>query len=304
MRTPLAHRPRWQADLILGLVTLIWGGTFLLVQDSVRLTGPFSFLALRFLIGTLALGLTFPRRLARLTRRELGTGGVIGLFLFGGYALQTLALQLTTSAKVGFLTGLSVAMVPILAWGVLGQRPPVQAVVGTLLATMGLGLLSLGTGLAVQVGPGEALGLGCAVCFAAQIVAISRWAPEVDALNLAWVQVATTAGLSALAAPLHGEPLVLPPAPVWLAALFLGCLATAFAFAVINSVQQFTTSTRAALIYALEPVFAGLFGFWAGEPLTAVAWAGCGLIVLGMISGELHRPGTPVLAINETDQSR
>jgi len=292
-RSGFVGHPLWRAlrvDLLLMLVALIWGSTFIVVQDSVSQTGPFTFLTIRFGIATLGLAVVFRRRLARLTRREISSGAIIGVFLFAGYALQTLSLQLTTSSKVGFLTGLYVVMVPPLALVLLGQRPGRRAVAGVVLATLGLTLLSMRNNLDLAFGPGEALALGGAICFAGHIVSISKFAPQADAINLALVQIAVTAGLSALIAPLAGEPLAGPPPAVWGAALFLGLIGTAFTLVVMNRVQQFTTSTRATLIYALEPVFAGIFGYLAGETLSVPAWIGCGLILAGMISAEL-RPG-------------
>jgi drug/metabolite transporter (DMT)-like permease len=281
---------RWQVDLLLGLVTLIWGGTFLTVQSSVRLIGPFEFLLLRFGLAALALALLFPRRLVRLTRRDLAAGALVGCLLFAGYGAQTLALQLTSSSKTGFLTGLNVVIVPVLAYVALRQRPGRRALAGVALATLGMALLSLNDALDWQVGPGEMLAVICAVCFAGHVVAISRFAPRADTVNLALVQIAVTAILSGVATPLHGEAFVAPPAAVWEAAAFLGIVATAFALLVMNGVQQFTSSAHAALIYALEPVFAGLFGYLAGETLSAPAWLGCGLIFTGMIAAE-WRPG-------------
>lgn len=281
---------RWQVDLLLGLVTLIWGGTFLTVQGGVRLIGPFEFLLVRFGLAAVVLALLFPRRLARLTRRDLGAGAVVGCLLFAGYSAQTLALQLTSSSKTGFLTGLNVVIVPVLAFVALRQRPGRRALAGVALATVGLALLSLNDALDWQVGPGEVLAVICAICFAGHVVAISRFAPRADTINLALVQIAVTAVLSGMATPLHGEAFVAPPAAVWQAAAFLGIVATAFALVVMNGVQQFTTSAHAALIYALEPVFAGLFGYLAGETLSGPALIGCGLIFAGMVAGE-WRPG-------------
>ncbi len=276
-----------QAEGLLLLTTLIWGSTFLVVQNSIKLMGPYSFIALRFAIGALALGIIFHRRLLRLTRAELGSGVLIGVFLFAGYALQTLGLQYTTSSKIGFITGLNVVIVPVLSIFVLQQWPSLGATLGVIMAAIGMALLSVGNNFDLQFGLGEGLGLGCAFCFAWQIVLISRLAPGKDAFNLAIIQVATTALLGAVFAPIVGEPVEMPPGEIWVAVLFMGLIGTAFTFAVMNRVQQFTSSTRAALIYALEPVFAGLFGYLAGEALTIPAWIGCALIFGGMICGEL-----------------
>jgi drug/metabolite transporter (DMT)-like permease len=120
------------------------------------------------------------------------------------------------------------------------------------------------------------------------IICISKFAPRVDAMNLAVVQIGLTAVLSLIAMPIAREPFVQPPLPVWGSALFMGALATAFALAVQNRVQQFVSSTQATLIYALELVWVGLLGSLAGEHLSLFTWMGSGCIVLGMITGELR----------------
>ena len=229
----------------------------------------------------------FWKRLLKITRAELLSGGLIGLFLFGGYTFQTLGLQYTTTSKVGFITGLNVVIVPVLSILILRQWPSLGATLGVMMAAIGMFLLSIGDSFSLEFGTGEALVLGCAVCFALQIVLISRYAPKQDPFNLAIVQIAVTSLLSFLFIIPAGEPVALPPGAAWPSIIFMGVVATAFTFATMNRVQQFTTSTRAALIYSLEPVFAGLFGYIAGESLSLPAWIGCALIFVGMISSEI-----------------
>ncbi len=283
-----SHWRKTGAELLLVSATLVWGSTFLVVQNSIKVVGPLSFIALRFGVGALALAILFHRGLFRLTRIELIGGFLIGIFLFGGYILQTLGLQYTTSSKAGFITGLNVVFVPILGLLIFRQWPTLGAILGVTLATIGMGLLSIGQNFNLEFGIGELMVLGCAFCFAWQVILVSHFAPGRNAYNLAIVQIATTALLSAVIAPLVGEPMVIPPLEVWGAILYMGLIGTAFTFAVMNRVQQFTSPTRAALIYALEPVFAGLFGYFAGELLSIPALIGCGLIVGGMILSELR----------------
>lgn len=278
---------KWQIDALLVLVALIWGSTFLVVKDTIQLCGPFTFLVARFAIGAITLALIFRKRIVRLNRRELKWGVVIGLFLFAAYALQTVGLQYTTSSKAGFITGLYVPLVPILAIFMLKQWPTFGAMVGVILSLLGLLLLSLGNDFNLQFGLGEWLVLGCAIACAFHTVSVSKFAPGVDAINLAIVQIAMVALLSFISMPLAGEPMALPSLPVWGSALVMGVLATAFNLAVMNRVQQFMSSTHATLIYALEPAFAGLFGFLAGESLSLPGWFGCLFIFLGMISSEM-----------------
>jgi drug/metabolite transporter (DMT)-like permease len=269
------------------LVTLIWGSTFVWVKQSVAHFPVFAFLSLRFSLATVVLGVLLGRHLRALSPRMIGAGLLIGLFLFGGYAFQTIGLRLTTASKAGFITGLSVVLVPIFFALWFRRAPAWQALAGVACSTIGLGLLTLGRNLAPA--PGDLLVLGCTFCFALHILAVSLFAPRTDALALTIVQVATVALLSGIATLTTEAGLWPVPADVFGAAAFTGVLATALAFAVQNSVQVFTTPIHTALIFGSEPVFAGLSGYLlAGERLTRAGQVGCMLILLGMLVAELH----------------
>src|SRR3989442_14276225 len=164
LRSQLAQSERWRnvkVNALLVLVTMIWGSTFLIVQQTIRLTGPFTFLAMRFGIGALVLAVVFHKRLARITRAELITGSIIGLFLFGVYALQTTGLQYITSSKAGFITGLYVPLVAILAGPLLRQGPTLSSLLGVMLSVAGSIIISLSKAFQGPFCPGELLGLGC-----------------------------------------------------------------------------------------------------------------------------------------------
>jgi drug/metabolite transporter (DMT)-like permease len=182
---------------------------------------------------------------------------------------------------------LYVPLVAILSVPLLHQKPTLSGMLGILLSMMGLLLISINSSFQFTFGLGELLVMGCAIATALHVIAVSKFAPQVDAINLALVQIALTAVLSLIAIPIAREPFVLPPLPVWGSALFLGVAATAFALAVMNSVQQFISSTQATLIYALELVWVGLLGILAGEHLSLFAAIGCGCIILGVITAEL-----------------
>jgi drug/metabolite transporter (DMT)-like permease len=291
LRSQLSQLERWRkvkVNALLVLVTMIWGSTFLIVQHTLTLTGPFTFLALRFSIGAIVLGAIFHKRLARITSAEIIMGSIIGLFLFATYALQTTGLQYISSSKAGFISGLYVPLVAILAVPVLHQKPTLGSMLGVALSLTGIILISLNKSFQFTFGLGEMLVLGCAVTSALHIIFISKFSPRVDAINLALVQIAFTALLSFIAMPIAREPFVMPPLPVWGSALFMGVAATAFALAVMNRAQQFVSSTQATLIYALELVWVGMLGYVAGDQLSLYGWIGCGFILLGMVAGELR----------------
>lgn len=277
---------RWQADATLALIALIWGSTFVLVKNALDAIEPMTFVGWRFWLASVFLVILFWRRMRGLTRGEALAGGLIGIWLALGYIFQTIGLQTTTSAKAGFITGLSVVIVPVLATLLLRRPPGRGAVAGIVAATVGLGLLSLDRDLSVQ--SGDLWVLGCAFAFALHIVTVSRYSPHFDAVRLAVVQIATVAVLATGAAFAFETPRAGLPGDTWFAIAFTGVAATALAFGLQVYVQRFTTPTHTALLFSLEPVFAALFGWaLASEVLGARELAGCGLILAGMLIAEL-----------------
>ena len=277
-------------DALLVLITLIWGSTFLIVKNAVRLSGPFTYLTLSYGVGSLTLAIIFHKRLMRITRTEVLSGLVLGMILFTGYALQTIGLQYTTVSKAGFITGLSIPLVPVFAFLLLRQKPTQGAIVGFVLSLTGLFLLSFNDKFNLAFGLGEILILVAAIAFALHIVNVSKFAPHVDAINLAIVQLTVTSLLSLIVMPIAREPFVMPPLAVWGSVLFMGVVDVAFTLSAMIWVQQLVSGTRAALIYALEPMWAALFGYvLAGDKLSLLAWFGCGLILSGMIVGSVGK---------------
>ena len=282
---------RWELAMV--AVTAVWGSTFVLVRDAVAQIPPFAFIAYRFLAAGLLLAALRPRLAAVVGTPELAAGAVAGLALFAGYGFQTVGLQYTTASNAGFITGLSVVLTPLLAGLVLRQSPGHWPVAGALLAAVGLGLLSLQT---LEVRRGDALVLGCAVAFATHILLLGRYAPQLSTYRLAVVQMAT-AGLCGLAwAGVAGDLVVPGSAEVWVALAITSVAASAAAFLIQTRAQREVSPTRTAVIFTMEPVFAGLFGFLlAGERLSGRGWLGAGLILAGMLVAERggRQPAAP-----------
>ncbi len=290
---------RLVADLLLVLVCFFWGATFVMVKEAVSLVPVTAFLAIRFCLAALVLAVLFAPRLRKVDAGTLAAGAVLGTVLFAGYAFQTYGLQRTSASNAGFITGLSVVLVPLFSAVVFGIRPAPRVWLAVLLATAGLYLLTvvpLGSGAsALHLNVGDVLVVGCAVAFAWQILLTGRFVRSFDPITLATVQIATTGLLGAGAALVvdGGIPLVLPRA-VWGAILVTALLATVFAFVVQTVAQRFTSATRTALIFTMEPVFAALTAWlYAGDPMTVFSVAGGALVVLGMLAAELAPERVP-----------
>ena len=289
----VSRRRQVLADAALVVVTFIWGSTFVMVKDIVEQVPPMLFLAARFALGAgaLALLVTVLRRWRGMSLRELGWGVLTGVALGLGYVLQTVGLQYTTASRGGFITGLLVVLAPIMGVFVLRQLPDRWALMGVLLATVGLLMLAVvdtGGDSAGGLNVGDLIVLGCAFAFAVQVVLVSKLARLYDPLRFTMVQVLIAGVLSAAGAMAFETPVAGLSAEVWAGAAFLGIVATGLAIAVQVAVQSFTTVVHASLIYTLEPVFAAMFGYWLqGDRLGPAGLAGAGLIVVGMLTAEI-----------------
>ena len=274
-------------ELALVLVTMVWGGTFLVTRLALDQSGPFAFLSLRFGVGAAAIFLLFAPRMRGLTRAEVRAGLMISLAAFGTYGLQTLGLQHIASSKSAFITALYVPVVPILQLALYRRSPRAAAWLGIAMAFAGLILLSAGEGLSPSFGVGEWLTLGGALAAAMQIVLIGRWARSGDPMRLAFVQLAALTAFSVAGMAVAGERI--PPMTPGLlgAGVGMGLFGTAFALAAMNWAQRTVSPARATVIYAMEPVWGGVVGALAGELMTAGMIGGSALIVAGVLVSEL-----------------
>lgn len=289
---PAGRGRRREALLAHGAVVLAavsFGSTFIPVQDAVRHAGPVPFLAIRFLTGTLVLGVFLARfgDLAVLRRRPVVVGGLrAGVPLLAGYLLQTFGLRQTTTPVSAFITYLLVVIVPVLT--AIGRRrlPSGPVAVGVVLATAGLFLL---TGAHLRLGEGELLTLGCAFSFAVNIIEIDRTVGASDAhshaVGLAVVQLAVV-GLGCLVPGffLGGYRM---GASALGAAVYTGVACSALAFGLQVWGQRRVGPVRTSLLLMIEPVTAALIGWAAGQELHATGLAGAGLIVVGIVAAEI-----------------
>lgn len=250
--------------LALLAATAVWGGTFITVKDALDASDSFTFLALRFAVGGLAaavMGLVATRARAD-WKRVLLPGLKLGVLLYGGYALQTVGLETTTPARSAFVTGLTVLFVPFVTWAFTSQRPQGRAFIAPVLALFGLQRLTGVTwGDALPIG--DVLTLGCAVAYAFHISATSRLGEGLPALPLTAVQL-TVVSLLSLASLPFVEHRFAPTPSYWGAVLFTGIVASALAIGVQVWAQKTLSAVRAAVIYALEPVFALLWSAMSG----------------------------------------
>ncbi|WP_006715804.1 EamA family transporter [Desulfitobacterium metallireducens] len=276
---------RW-ANLSLLAVTAVWGATFIVVKRATEDLAPFPFLAIRFAIAFITLLPFVWVGRHHLTKTGIWKGLALGCFLFGGYATQTIGMQYTTASNAGFITGLSVVLVPALVTSTTHKLPHPTLVLGIISATLGLALLSLGDNL--RFNQGDLLVLICAFFFALHIFFVGRYAPTENATVLAAGQILAVSILSTLFSLIFPQGSLQFTSYAWFGILLTAIPATSLAFYIQTKMQQFTTPTQTALICSAEPVFSALFAFLlAGEILPLRGLTGAALVLAGMLTAEL-----------------
>lgn len=276
---------RHWANLSLLAITIVWGATFVVVKNVTEDLAVFPFLAIRFGLAFVTLLPFVWTQRAYLTRSSLYKGLGTGSILFLGYAAQTVGLQYTTASNAGFITGLSVVVVPLLVTLTTRRLPRPSLIIGIISATLGLALLCLGKDL--RLNSGDLIVLICALCFALQILFAGKYAPTENPTILAAGQILAVSLLSALSSLLLPHGTLNFTSTAWFGILLTAIPATSIAYFVQMKMQQFTTPTHTALIFSAEPVFSAIFAFFlAGEVLMPQGLAGAALVLLGMLFAE------------------
>ena len=276
------------ADFSLLLVAICWGATFFIVQDAIEDTPVYIFLFWRFFIATGFMFLISLKEIKKLDKETFKAGLVLGTFMFLGFAFQTFGLTYTYSSTVAFITGLNVVIVPIALFFIFKTKVSIYSISGASFAVIGLYFLT--NTHAGGFGLGEFYTLICAAMFALQITYTDVYAKKHSAFLLVSIQFLVVSILSAFGALfLDGEIMPKSFDGVFLEALIVTVVfATVFAFFTQTVMQKFTTPAKTAIIFTMEPVSAGVFGYYfAEESFTFIQLLGAGLILFGMLSAEL-----------------
>jgi drug/metabolite transporter (DMT)-like permease len=265
-----------QGAMVLILVTFLWGSSFVVIKGLIADIPAAPINLARFAIAAVALS-PFIRFNRQMWRRALE----LAIWLFAGFATQTIGLKYTTVNRSAFITAMNVIFVPILG-AIFGKRirPIVWAAAITALA--GCGLLC-GDGGKPNIG--DLWSLGTALTWATYIFRLESIAQEFPPLPLAMAQfvpVTLFCGLWTAAAPAHISNYR------WPALIYLGVAATATTTWLQAVAQRVVPAARAAVIFTLEPVFAAALGYlMLGETLSLRGDIGAGLIIPAAIACQL-----------------
>ena len=274
--------------LLLG-VTAVWGTTFPLLKSLLTSLSGIEISALRFVIAALCMA----PFLMRVPRHTWLDGLLLGALALVSYVAQAWGLEFISSNRSAFLTSLNVLMVPLIG-AALGAQLSVRVLGCAALACAGIGLMSWEGGANLR---GDLATMVCALAYACYVIVLSGRAARHNLRQLAATQIAVMALLACAwllgAAFLDAKPsnLLARAAPHWLALIYLGVIATAAMLFLQALGQRAVSADKAAVIFAMEPVFAALAGWlWIGELMSSRAALGGALVLVAVILSELQ-PG-------------
>lgn len=277
-----------RADILLLTVAIAWGVTFLMVQEAIVSVPVYSFLFWRFFIATILMGIISYKFYNKINKQTVFYGFVLGTFLFSAFATQTFGLSLTKSSIVAFITGLNVILVPFFAYILFKDHVRKMVFIGSIVAVIGLYLLTMSGEL--TVGFGEFLTLLCSALFALQIVFTDKYSKKVNVFMLVFFQLLTVAVYSLIFSLALDDRTfnIQMNYPFIKAVVVTSVFATVYAFLIQTYMQQFTTPTKTAIIFTMEPVSAGIYGYFVGnEILTSIQILGAVFIILAVLLAEI-----------------
>lgn len=273
---------------ILGLltVTIIWGGGFVASDVALATLTPFQIMFIRFFIAAVIMTVLGKDSIKSVTREEIKCGAMLGSALFGGFALQIIALQYTTPSKNAFLTATNVVIVPFIALVIYKKKIPVKSLVGAGMAIVGAAVLSLQSDF--SMGIGDLMTLVCAVCFALQIFLTGEFVGKIRPTVLNFLQMTTAFVLSGVGLIVTGGFRFKPSMESLLAVLYLGIVSTTITYLLQTVSQKYVDETKSAIILSMEAVFGTIFSvILLHETVTVRMITGSVLILAAVLVSEV-----------------
>ena len=276
-----------KADLLFLLITLIWGGTFPLIRNSLHYTNASWFVSLRMLFAILIFFPFIIRRLRNTTIELLFISVILGLLTGFGYYAQTLGLKTISSAQSAFITSMSVILIPLLLPLFRLGRPTLIEAFAVILCLLGVYVL---TGADFdKLSRADFWTFICALTTALDVIYLQRVSKKINDLTLcAFYQIVFASIIPLASSIYHHQYHAQWTFDLWKGLLYCAVLATMFTFFIQTRYQQYTHPTKVGIIFTMEPVFASLFAFFFnGEAISLAIMFGGGIILASLFLTEL-----------------
>jgi len=270
------------ALFLLIITTIFWGSTFIITKTIIKDVPLFFYLSLRFMIALIGF-LPFFIYLKRINKQIIIMGIISGLIYFVAIATQTIGLETTTAGKAGFITGLSTIMVPFLGRIFFKESFRKRAWLAAFISVVGLAFLFLEGEKGIILG--DIWVLICAIFCALFILYNDKAVNTVNIYLYSIIQLITIILCCFSSSLLLQEQYyqIEFTLDFWLIMIYMGIIVTTLTFLFTNWSQKHQDPATTAIIFALEPVFAAIFGYFlGGEIFTPLGFLGSGLILIAI----------------------
>ena len=273
------------ASIVLAVVALVWGTTYAVIKDTLSVVQPFSLMMFRFVFSALILSLMYLKKIKIIKGVDLKRGIIIGIFMFLAFYFLIVSIRFTTASKFSFIVGAYVLIVPFLSWVINKTKLDRYAIVGAILATIGLAFLTMERGAVFNLW--DLVAGCCSFFFAAHMIAIEKYSGDSDPILLTIIQFITTAVLFIILTGIkEGYDFMVLPEIKWTLG-YLVIISTIIPFAIQNIVQRYISSTSTALILTLQSAFGSIFAvYYLDERMTKQMIIGCLLIFIAIVFQE------------------
>jgi len=274
-----------KAKIALFGASLIWGSSFLIMKNSVESIDPHVLLFIRFSIACLLLCMIFFKKLKAINKDYFVKCGILGVFLFLGYSLQTIGITDTTPGKNAFLSAIYCVLVPFIYWAVDKKKPDLYNILAAFIGITGIGFVSLNDNLSIRMG--DAFTLAGGIFYAAHMVGIAKYSRGKDPVLLTIMQFGYASVLSFIVAVLFEDTPTHLTTDTIIGLAYLAVFVTAGALLLQNIGQKYTSPTSASIIFSLESVFGVIFSvIFYHEEITLRLFIGFFLIFFAVITSE------------------
>ena len=273
------------ASIVLAVVALVWGTTYAVIKDTLSVVQPFSLMMFRFGFSALILSMMYLKKFKIIKSVDLKRGIIIGIFMFLAFYFLIVSIRFTTASKFSFIVGAYVLIVPFLSWIINKTKLDRYAIVGAILATIGLAFLTMEKGAVFNLW--DLVAGCCSFFFAAHMIAIEKYSGDLDPILLTIIQFITTAVLFIILTGVkEGYNFTVLPEIKWTLG-YLVIISTIIPFAIQNIVQRYISSTSTALILTLQSAFGSIFAvYYLDERMTKQMIIGCLLIFIAIVFQE------------------
>lgn len=283
----------WQADMLLVVITMCWGFSYMLMDLTLEVMDPFTLNMYRFLLGGfVAFAISAKRVIKALNKTTIKYGVLMSLALSLTYICATFGVKFTSISNSGFLCAMTVVFIPFISFFFLRQKQDLKTIIAVLMSVVGIALLTLNDDFSINLATlkGDLLCLGCGFFYGIDVLLTEKAVSDdrVDPYSVGVVQLISVGIINLILTLLFSSP-CLPSTPLtWFSTIFLALFCTGLAFVIQPIAQQYTTAARVGIIFTLEPVFNVIVAFFiVKEVLSVKSYIGGLIMVLAIVFMEL-----------------